>query len=293
MTVALVAGIGAVVFAYLVLDQIEIVRHGRWMRRALVAPPSAEGRRGLRTIGTFWDRIGSGELPLRTIQTAAVATLVMFAAGLALRSLTISSAAALVAILTGYAWTQRRRWTLAARVERPLPEAMIVMANALSAGGTVFQALESAAQETPPPLGFLLQRAVSRAHLGATVEEALIELRDEVGSRDVSNLVVALAIQRATGGDLARLLRESAEFLKEEQRLRADARALSAQARYSAQMIGVMPIALFALFYAFFPSFIEPLTSTTLGLLILAYSFASSMLGFYAIWRIATGIERI
>src|SRR5439155_5031759 len=168
-----------------------------------------------------------------------------------------------------------------------------VMANALSAGSTLFQALEAAARETPAPLGALLQRAVGRAQLATPIEDTLKRLGDEVGSRDVRNLVAALAIQRTTGGDLAKLLRESVTFLREEQRLRADAHALSAQARYSAQMIGVMPLALFAIFYALFPSFVEPLTNTTPGLLILSYCLLSSALGFYFIWRIATGIERI
>ncbi len=54
-----------------------------------------------------------------------------------------------------------------------------------------------------------------------------------------------------------------------------------------------MPAALFAIFYAMFPSFVEPLTSTTPGLLIVTYALVSSAFGFYLIWRIAIGIERI
>lgn len=292
MNAALIAGLAAVVFAYVALEELELARHGRWIRRALVAAPPARPRAAADP-RLVWERINAGELPLRTIQVSAAAVLVAFGAGLLLRSLTLSLLAALAGILIGYAWTQRQRWTLAARIERQLPGAMTVMANALSAGSTLFQALEAAATETAAPLGTLLRRAASRAQLATTVEDALAQLRDEVGSRDLGNLVAALAIQRTTGGDLARLLRESVTFLKEEQRLRADARALSAQARYSAQMIGVMPAALFGLFYALFPSFVEPLTDTTPGLLILTYCLVSSALGFYFIWRIATGIERI
>jgi tight adherence protein B len=291
MTAALIAGFAVAVVAYVVLEEWELVRHGRWMRRTLVG--SRPGRRPSIDLAGLRTRINAGELPLRTIQLGAAATLAVFAAGLYAKSLTLSLLAAVAGIGFGYAWTQRRRWTLAARVERQLPDAMAVIANSLAAGSTLFQALEASARETPPPLGELLSQAVRRASLAVTVEDALKALRDQVGSRDVSNLVAALAIQRTTGGDLARLLRESVTFLREEQRLRADARALSAQARYSAQMIGVMPIALFALFSAMFPSHIEPLTTTTLGLFILTYCLLSTALGFYFIWRIATGIERI
>jgi tight adherence protein B len=235
--------------------------------------------------------MSAGELPLRAIQAGAAATLLLFVLGLAVRSLTLSLLAAVVGIAVGYAFTQRRRWTLAARVDRQLPDAMTVVANALSAGSTLFQALEAAARETPAPLGVLLRDVVQRAQLATTVEDGLRDLRDRVGSRDVASFVSALAIQRTTGGDLARLLRQTVDFLREEQRLRADARALSAQARYSAQMIGVLPFALFALFYAMFPSFVEPLTTTTPGLIIVTYAIASSAVGFYLIWRIAMRIE--
>jgi tight adherence protein B len=288
---ALVAGLGAVILMYLVLDEWELVRHGRSLRRALVS----EGPRRRRTPDPrgVWSRINSGELPLRTIQIASGLAILVFVLGLVTRSLTLTMLGAIGGIVAGYAWTQRRRWTVAVRVERQLPEAMTVMANALSAGSTLFQALEAAAAETPPPLGPLLRRAVGRAQLATSIEDALKQLGDEVGSRDVRNLVAALAIQRTTGGDLAKLLRESVAFLREEQRLRADAHALSAQARYSSQMIGVMPLGLFAIFYALFPSFVEPLTATTPGLLILSYCMVSSAIGFYLIWRIATGIERV
>jgi tight adherence protein B len=289
VTDAFVAGLGVAIVAYVALEELEIVRHGRWIRRSLSGAP--QPRRTWVGPREFWERMSAGELPLRAIQAGAAATLLLFIIGLAVRSLTLSLLAALVGIAAGYAFTQRRRWTLAARVDAQLAEAMTVVANALSAGSTLFQALEAAARETPAPLGVLLRDVVQRAQLATTVEEGLRDLRDRVGSRDLASFVSALAIQRTTGGDLAGLLRQTVDFLREEQRLRADARALSAQARYSAQMIGVLPFALFALFYAMFPSFVEPLTSTTPGLVILTYAIASSALGFYLIWRIAMRIE--
>ncbi len=292
MTVALVAGLGTALFAYLLLDELEGLRHARVIRRALLGPGSGRGR-PTEALGWLWARASAGEVPLRAIQLAALATVAFVGAALAVRSLTLILLGTALGIAIGYAWVQRQRWTLAARVERQLADAMQVMANALSAGGTLFQALEAAARETPPPLGTLLSAAVRRAQLVGTVDEALRELGDRVGSRDVDTVVAALAIQRTTGGDLARLLRESASFLREEQRLRADARALSAQARYSSQLIGAMPIGLFVLFWVLFPSFIAPLTSTTIGLAVLLYGLLSTALGFYLIWRIATAIERI
>ena len=290
MTLAVLSGLAAATLVFVVLGLVEERRLVRGTIAALGAGQATRSRRPL-DLSRAFASLTLGELPIRTLQALAAATVVVFLAGLVARSLGLSLIAIALGAVTGYTWTQRRRWTLAARVDRQIAGAMVVMANALSAGGTVFQALDAAAAETPAPLGELLRMTAGRAELTSTVEGALRDLSNKVGSRDIGSVVAALAIQRVTGGNLARLLRESAEFLKEEQRLRDEARALSAQARYSAQMIGAMPILLFMLFYAFFPNFIAPLTSTTLGLVVLSYSLASTVLGFYFIWRIATGIE--
>jgi len=292
VTLALLSGAAAAVLAFVVIGLVEERGLARGALAAIGVRGAAPVRRSL-DLSRFGTRLSLGELPVRTLQGLAAATVLAFAVGLVSRSLGLILVATVFGVATGYGWTQRRRWTLAARVDRQIADAMTVMANALAAGGTVFQAVDAAAAETPAPLGELLRRTASRAELTSTVEAALRDLSASVGSRDIGNLVAALAIQRVAGGNLARLLRESAEFLKEEQRLRAEARALSAQARYSAQMIGVMPIALFLIFYAFFPSFVAPLTSTAIGLVILSYCLASTVLGFYVIWRIALRIENV
>jgi len=289
---ALAIGAAGTVIAYVALTEIDAFRNGR-QARSLVGVAHRSRRVPELDLRAMWARARSGELPLRAVQLLAAGTVLLFALGLVLRSLGLSLVAALLGIAVGYAWTQRQRWTLAARIEAQLPETISLIASALSAGGTLFQALEAASRDTPAPLGPLLREAVGRAELVRTVEESLRDLRDQVGSRDLDDLVAALAIQRATGGDLARLLREAVTFLREEQRLRADARALSAQARYSAQIIGVLPFALFLAFSAFFPGFVAPLTDTRIGIAILSYCLVSAAAGFYVISRIANGIERV
>jgi len=288
---AVVAGVAAVLATYLALTEWERVRDVRRTRALLATTPRR--RRSLPNLGSVWSEATAGEAPVRTIQLFGALALGLFAVGIGLRSLTLTLAAGAVGVVAGYMWTQRQRWTLSARVARQLPSAMSVMADALSAGATLFESIERAAHETSAPLGILLTRAVARLQINVTPEEALQALAAEIRTRDVDALVVALTIHRTLGGNLARLLRESAAFLREEQRLTAEARALSAQARYSAQVIGVLPVALLIMFATMFPSFIEPLTTTSVGLLILAYALVSSALGFYVIRRIALRIERV
>lgn len=292
MNIALGA-VAAFVCAYLVITEIEHIRRDRRSAKAIGVTPQQALARGLPfRPSRLWAAAVAGELPVRTIQVGALAGLSLFLVGAATRSFALIASGALLGVVVLFAFSQRRRWTLAARVDRQLPEAMTIMANALSAGGTLYQALDSAARESSEPLGGLLRSAVSRCAVNQTVDESLQQLQRESGSRDITNLVAALSIQRTAGGNLAGLLRESASFMREEQRLRGDARALSAQARYSSQMIGFMPGALFVLFWAFFPSYIAPLTDTLPGNLVLTYAAVSTVAGYYVISRIAARIER-
>lgn len=288
---ALIAGATAAAGAYVLLSTVQARSSGERARH-LVLGAGPRSRHTLPRIRDVWWQLISGELPLRLIQVAAASTAALFVLGFALRSLTLTLGAAAVAVGGGFVWGQRQKWTLAARVSDQLPTTLTVIADAISAGATLFRALETAAAETSPPLGTMLRSVVTSAELNQPIEEALGVLSRSARSRDIEAVVAALAIHRTTGGDLARLLRELADFLREEQRLRRDARALSAQARYSAQLIGAMPLLLFVVFFAFFPSFIEPLTSTAIGLVVLAYCIVSCGLGFYFVWRIASGIAR-
>lgn len=288
-----VGGIAAFIFVYLVIAEVDRIRRVRRDVSAIGNGSSPVASVGVLARPTrLWRTTLSGELPLRTIQGALAGAAAAFLVGAVLRSFTFVAAGALLGIVALYAFGQRRRWTLDARVDQQLPEAMTTMANALSAGATLFQALATAANESPAPLGALLHAAVARCEVNQTVDESLDQLQRETGSRDVHSLVAALMIQRNAGGNLAGLLREAAAFMREEQRLRADARALSAQSRYSSQLIGFMPAGLFLLFWAFFPSYIAPLTETVLGNLILAYAAVSTVAGYYVISRIAAQIER-
>ena len=283
------AFLGAALAAWGVLGELD----DRQAKRFLGAPRRpALPRSKIAQARSLLGGASLSELPLRSVQALSFAVVLVFVWALLARSLSLTLLSVALAVVIGYAWTLRRRWTLAARIEGQLPDAASLMASAIAAGANPFQSLQAAAAETPNPLGGELARAVQRVELNTTLERSLRILAEDVGSKDLSALVAAISIARVTGGNLARLLRDTTDFLRDEQRLRADARALSAQARYSAQMIGVMPLALFTIFESLFPSYVTPLTTTTVGLAILAYCGLSTALGFYVIWRIATGIEQ-
>lgn len=278
--------LGAGIATYFVAGEVSAWRLAR--QRALALGESTGGREVVSIAP--WSALMAGAVPVRTLQLIGAVTVIVLGLGIVSRSLILVLAGSLLVIVDVLGASQRQRWSMTTRIRRQLPEAVDLMASALSAGGTLYSALDAAAREIPAPLGTLLTEAVARCNVNQTVAESLTQMQHESNSEEVAAIVAALEIQRTTGGNLSRLLRETSGFVREEIRLRGEARALSAQARYSAMIIGLMPLALFLLFSTLFPSYIEPLTTGS-GLLVLVYCALSTAFGFFLINRIAGRME--
>ena len=116
------------------------------------------------------------------------------------------------------------------------------LADALAGGHSVRGAIAAAAPGVEGPAGAELRRVASELALGARTEDALEALRGRLRSHGIDTVVAALLLQRASGGDLARLLRDCARSLEEEARVEADARAATAQARFTGLIVVLLPL---------------------------------------------------
>jgi tight adherence protein B len=87
------------------------------------------------------------------------------------------------------------------------------------------------------------------------METAMVNLRSRVGQADLSLLVLAVSIQAKMGGNLAEILSNLSKVIRDRFKLRRKAKALSAEGRYSAVFLSIMPIALFGIFWLISPSY--------------------------------------
>jgi tight adherence protein B len=140
---------------------------------------------------------------------------------------------------------RRRSKRRAELLEAQLADAVGAIAAALRAGLSLSQALAYAARETEAPLGETLQRVAGREALGEPLEAALDRWVDEVGSDDARLVKGVLALHRRTGGDLPRVLDRVADTLRDRRETAREVRALTAQARLSGAILGLLPIGFF------------------------------------------------
>jgi len=175
----------------------------------------------------------------RLLLSAAVVGLV---AGLLIAGLTLG-----VGLACGAPWIASR--ALRARrdrhrqaVDAGAAAIAVAVADALGGGHSLRGAVAEAARGgVPGAAGRELRRLAGELAVGSRTDDALEALRSRVGSQRIDTLVAACLLQRRAGGDLARLLRECASSFEDQARVMDEARAATAQARFTGLVVVLMP----------------------------------------------------
>ena len=173
------------------------------------------------------------------------------------------------------------------RVGEAMPSVAQMLASAVAAGLSLRQAIVRAARDTPDPLGTELRRASGEMELGARVDDALAGLAQRLPDPDLGLLVTAILVQRRTGGDLARALRDMAARLEERGRLARELRGATAQARATAWMVAALPLVGAGLAEAAAPGLVARTAATPVGAAVLVVAVLLQLAGIAIIRRIA------
>jgi tight adherence protein B len=152
-----------------------------------------------------------------------------------------------------------------AQVEKQMPDVMELLARSLRAGHTLPSAIELAGQETPKPLGTELRMAYEEQRLGISMHEALRHMGDRVSSPDLRYWVTAVLVQTETGGNLAEIMEKIGHLIRDRLRVKGKIRALTAEGRLSALILGILPFVVFLALYIMNRDYIMTLFYEPLG----------------------------
>jgi tight adherence protein B len=127
-------------------------------------------------------------------------------------------------------------------VDAELPALALALADALAGGHSLRGALAEATRSLTGAAGHELRRTRAELAAGAPTDAALEAMGERVHSPRLDTLVAACLLQRRAGGDLARLLRQTARAMEEEARLAGEVRAATAQARFTGVLVVMLPL---------------------------------------------------
>lgn len=155
-----------------------------------------------------------------------------------------------VALLAGCLPTMyvlRNRNRRIAKLHRQLPDSCDMIARALRSGHSFTSALGMVGEEFPDPMGGEFRITFDEINYGVSLHDALVNLATRVPADDLRYFVIAVLIQRETGGNLAELLDSIGSLIRERFKLFDKVRVLSAEGRLSAWILGLLPFATAAL----------------------------------------------
>jgi tight adherence protein B len=178
---------------------------------------------------------------------------------------------------------RRRRLT---RFEAQLPEALDLMLRALRSGHSFASALQMVGQEMANPVAAEFSTVHDEVNFGVTIEQALTNLTERVPLTDLRYFVVAVLIQRDSGGNLTEVLGNLSRLIRERLKLRSKVKVMSADGRLSAWILTLMPFALAALMNAFNPGFMAPLWTDPIGIVMLQYLLTMMAVGVVVMQKI-------
>ena len=144
-----------------------------------------------------------------------------------------------------------------------------LLSNSLKTGYAVDRALETVAAKSPPPVSTEFERVTTEIALGTSVEDALSSLLLRIDSPDLEFIVTAILLHVRVGGNLAEVLDNISDTLRDRIQTKRDMAVLTAQSRASATIITGLPILLALGLYVFVPGYFAPMTSTFIGYVLL------------------------
>lgn len=245
-----------------------------------VVPGDVEARLARRLSGA-----GMAIRPAEWAVLHAAVALVVAGLGFALGGLALALIFLALGVLAPLVYLRIRHARRLAAFSGQLPDTLTIIANSLSAGLSVPQAIDTVVREGQEPIAGELRRALVEQRLGVDIGDALDGIAARMGSVDFAWVVMAIRIQREVGGNLAEVLETVAETLREREFLRRQVRTLSAEGRLSAYILGGLPVAMFCYLMVANRGFVEPLYTTLLGLVMLGAAVALVSVGGWVMSR--------
>ena len=136
------------------------------------------------------------------------------------------------------------------------PDAIELMVRGLRSGLPISETMGIVAREIPDPVGVEFRAVVDKMKIGRTMEAALQDTADRLGTAEFQFFVITLAIQRETGGNLAETLSNLADVLRKRAQMKLKIRAMSSESKASAYIVGALPFSVFGMVWMVNPKYI-------------------------------------
>ena len=163
-------------------------------------------------------------------------------------------------------------------IER-FPEAIDLIVRGLKSGLPVTESIRTVGEEFDGPVGEEFQLVSDRVKLGQPIDDALDEVADRIDLPDFRFFVIALSVQRETGGNLSEALENLSDILRRRRQMVLKVKALSSEAKASAIIIGSLPFIMFAILNVVSASYVQTLFTDPRGTVLVGIGLGFMVVG--------------
>jgi tight adherence protein B len=160
-----------------------------------------------------------------------------------------------------------------------LPEALDLIVRGIRSGLPATEALKTIAEEIQDPVGTEFRLVTDQMKIGVAMDEAMWAAAKRLAIPEFNFLVISLAIQQETGGNLAEILEKLSDMVRRREQMRLKVKAMSSEARASAMIIGSLPFIMAGVISFVNPGYINTLFTDPRGWVMIGMGLTSLLVG--------------
>jgi tight adherence protein B len=220
-------------------------------------------------------RLSQAEFILLILVGAFVGALIgLVVAGPLLAILLVIAAPFVGNLVLGFLASKRR-----AKFDEQLGDTLQLLSGSLRAGHSILRAIDAAANESQAPTSEEMRRIVSETSLGRDLLVSLNDTADRMKNEDFIWISQAIQINREVGGNLAEVLDQVNETIRERSEIKGHIKALAAEGKFSAYILMALPIGIVVMLSVVNPGYMNKMFTNPLGWIMIVASIILMTVG--------------
>ncbi|MBI2844118.1 MAG: type II secretion system F family protein [Armatimonadetes bacterium] len=166
-----------------------------------------------------------------------------------------------------------------AKFNLQLPDALSLIGSAIRSGYSFPRAMQMVADEMPAPISEEFQRVINESNVGLSMDHSFQRMVSRVGSYDLELVVTAVVIQQQIGGNLAEIIDNIGETIRDRVRVQGEMNALTADGKLSGIVLIMLPLFLAGAILILNPGYLKPLIAEPQGVMMVIVGVCLQIVG--------------
>ncbi len=167
------------------------------------------------------------------------------------------------------------------------PDALDMIVRSVRSGYPLNAAVRMVSENMQAPISTEFKQVADETAFGSSLVDSLKRLAIRIDEADIKFFVVVLSVQQEVGGNLAEVLSNLSNIIRKRKHLRLKVKAITSEGRATAWVLGLLPVFVFMIIKYVAPKHLDPLFTTPLGNMMLAFAIAIVLLGGFIVSKMS------